>query len=99
MRWSCMYRAQLHQQDMSVREFPHDSHRLCIKLGILSHRNRGGLWDRHKWKLALMNESDRQRTIKVPHGLIVDNVRKPGFHYNKDTEFESVMDLLSRNGN
>jgi hypothetical protein len=95
MRWSCMYRAQLHQEDMSVREFPHDSHRLCIKLGILSHRNPGGLWDRTKWKLALANESDTQRTIKVPHGLIVDNVRIPGFHYNKDTELEFDLIPLS----
>jgi len=95
MRWSCMYRAQLHQEDMSVREFPHDSHRLCIKLGILSHRNPGGLWDRNKWKLALANESDTQRTIKVPHGLIVDNVRIPGFHYNKDTELEFDLIPLS----
>ena len=95
MRWSCMYRAQLHQEDMSVREFPHDSHRLCIKLGILSHRQPGGLWDRNKWKLALANESDTQRTIKVPHGLIVDNVRIPGFHYNKDTELEFDLVPLS----
>lgn len=95
MRWSCMYRAQLYQEDMSVREFPHDSHRLCIKLGILSHRNPGGLWDRNKWKLALANESDTQRTIKVPHGLIVDNVRIPGFHYNKNTELEFDLIPLS----
>jgi len=98
MRWSCMYRAQLHQEDMTVKDFPHDSHRLCIKIGILSQRQPGGIWDRNKWKLALANESDTQRTIKVPHGLIVDNVRIPGFHYNKEKGMEFDFIPLSHGG-
>lgn len=44
MRWSCMYRAQLQQDDMSVREFPHDTHNLTLKLGILSKRQPGAQW-------------------------------------------------------
>ena len=84
MRWSCMYRSQLHQEDMTVKEFPHDSHSLRIKLGILSQRQPGGLWDRNKWKIAMANEGDTQRSIKVPHGLLVDHVRIPEFHYNKE---------------
>ena len=44
MRWSCMYRAQLHQDDMRVCEFPHDAHNLSLNLGILSQRQPGGRW-------------------------------------------------------
>lgn len=44
MRWSCMYRAQLHQDDMRVCEFPHDAHNLSLRLGILTQRQPGGRW-------------------------------------------------------
>lgn len=79
MRWSCMYRAQLKQDDMRVHEFPHDKHKLTLKLGILSQRQSGGRWDNRKWKLALATESDTQGSIRIPYGLIVDNVKIPGF--------------------
>lgn len=82
-RWSCMYRANLHQSEMSVTQYPHDKHDLCLKLGILSQRQLGGRWDRRKWKLALANESDTQGSIRVPYGLLVDK-QIPGFHYDKD---------------
>ncbi|KAL7533948.1 hypothetical protein ACHAXR_005547 [Thalassiosira sp. AJA248-18] len=79
MRWSCMYRAQLHQEHMMVNEFPHDSHNLTLKLGILSQRQPGGRWDRRKWRLGLANEGDTQGSIRIPFGLIVDNVKIPEF--------------------
>ena len=82
-RWSCMYRANLHQSEMSVTQYPHDKHDLCLKLGILSQRQPGGRWDRRKWKLALANESDTQGSIRVPYGLLVDK-QIPEFHYDKD---------------
>ena len=79
MRWSCMYRAQLKQDDMRVHEFPHDKHKLTLKLGILSQRQQGGRWDNRKWKLALANEGDTQGSIRIPYGLLVDSVKIPGF--------------------
>ena len=82
-RWSCMYRANLHQSEMSVTQYPHDKYDLCLKLGILSQRQPGGRWDRRKWKLALANESDTQGSIRVPYGLLVDK-QIPEFHYDKD---------------
>jgi len=82
-RWSCMYRAQLHQSEISVTEYPHDEHDLCLNLGILSQRQPGGRWDRRKWKLALANESDTQGSIRVPYGLLVDK-QIPGFHNDSD---------------
>ena len=82
-RWSCMYRANLHQSEMSVTQYPHDKHDLCLKLGILSQRQPGGRWDRRKWKLALANESDTQGSIRVPYGLLVDK-QIPEFHHDSD---------------
>lgn len=92
MRWSCMYRAQLHQDEMTVKEFPHDAHRLQIKLGVLSQRQPGERWDRTKWKLALANQRDTQRTIDCPHGLLVENIRMPEFHYDKEAGLD--FDLI-----
>lgn len=92
MRWSCMYRAQLHQDEMTVKEFPHDAHRLQIKLGVLSQRQPGERWDRTKWKLALATERDTQGTIDTPHGLLVENVRMPEFHYDKEAGLD--FDLI-----
>mmetsp|Transcript_42936 Transcript_42936/g.91293 ORF Transcript_42936/g.91293 Transcript_42936/m.91293 type:complete len:465 (+) Transcript_42936:270-1664(+) len=85
-RWSCMYRAQLLQndRDMSVREFPHDEHDLCLKVGIISQRHSGGRWDRRKWKIGLANENDTQGSIRIPYGLMVDHVKIPEFYYEKD---------------
>lgn len=88
MRWSCMYRAKLHQDDMRVNEFPHDAHNLALKVGILSQRQPGGRWDRRKWKLALAQESDTQGSIRVPYGLLVDHVKIPEFEAKSELQFE-----------
>ena len=69
----------LTQDDMKVHEFPHDKHNLTLKLGILSQRQRGGRWDSRKYKLALANESDTKGSIRIPYGLVVDNMKIPGF--------------------
>lgn len=86
MRWSCMYRADLLQDvdDMNVRDFPHDQHNLCLKLGILTGREKGGRWDKNVWKLALANESDTQGSIRVPYGLLVNNTTVRAFHYDDE---------------
>ncbi|KAL9190015.1 hypothetical protein ACHAXT_007226 [Thalassiosira profunda] len=84
MRWSCMYRATLIQEDLRVDQFPHDAHDLSLKLGILSHRSKGKQWDRRLWKLALATKDDAQSCTRVPYGLIVDQARLPGFSFNKD---------------
>lgn len=84
MRWSCLYRAELLQDNMSVHSFPHDEHDLTIKLGIISKREVGDRWDRRKWKLALATEKDSQKTISVPYGVIVDHVEIPCFSYRKE---------------
>ena len=89
MRFSCMYRARLLQESMNVSQFPHDSHDLVLKLGILSQRQPGGRWDRRKWKLGLANESDTQKSVRVPFGVLVDHVSVPGFHVSdRGLEFE-----------
>jgi len=90
-RWSCMYRAQLHQNDISVYQFPHDEHDLVLKLGVLSHRQPGGMWDRRKWRLGLANSGDTQGSIRIPYGVLVDQVKIPGFYTDKDgLNFELV---------
>eukprot|EP00534_Pseudo-nitzschia_fraudulenta_P009519 CAMPEP_0201151214 /NCGR_PEP_ID=MMETSP0851-20130426/12181_1 /ASSEMBLY_ACC=CAM_ASM_000631 /TAXON_ID=183588 /ORGANISM="Pseudo-nitzschia fraudulenta, Strain WWA7" /LENGTH=526 /DNA_ID=CAMNT_0047428023 /DNA_START=255 /DNA_END=1835 /DNA_ORIENTATION=- len=89
MRFSCMYRAQLLQESMNVSQFPHDSHDLVLKLGILAQRQPGGRWDRRKWKLGLANESDTQGSVRVPFGVLVDHVAVPGFQISdRGLEFE-----------
>jgi len=89
MRFSCMYRARLMQESMNVAQFPHDSHDLILKLGILSQRQPGGRWDRRKWKLGLATESDTQGTVRVPFGVLVDHVAVPGFRISdRGLEFE-----------
>ena len=71
--------------------FPHNKHDLTIKLGIISKREVGDAWDRKKWKLALAVETDSQKTIRVPHGVIVDHVKIPGFTYHDQSlQFELV---------
>ena len=89
MRFSCMYRAKLMQESMNVAQFPHDSHDLVLKLGILSQRQPGGRWDRRKWKLGLANESDTQGSVRIPFGVLVDHVAVPGFRISdRGLEFE-----------
>ena len=89
MRFSCMYRARLQQDSMNVSQFPHDSHDLVIKLGILAQRQSGARWDRRKWKLGLASESDTQGSVRIPFGVLVDHVRVPGFQISeRGLEFE-----------
>lgn len=83
MKWSCLYKASLAQEHLHVGNFPHDSHDLVLRLGVLKHRQNRKRWDRRRWKLALATADDTQDTIRVPHGLVVDHVRVPGFSCNK----------------
>lgn len=64
--------------------FPHDKHDLVLKLGIMKHRQKDRRWDMKKWRLGLAEEGDSQKTIRVPHGLIVDHVEVPGFSFEKE---------------
>ena len=83
-RWTAMYRATVLQKDVGVENFPHDMHDVEIKLAILSQRSLGRQWDSRFWKLDLATEDDSQYSTRVPYGLIVDQVKIPGFAYNKD---------------
>ena len=80
---------------MTVENFPHDEHELSIQLGILAQRQPGGRWDKNKWKIALASESDSQESIRIPHGLLVDNIRVPGFSYDKDRGLDFQLVPLS----
>ena len=83
MRWTCMYRVDLFQADhMTVEQFPHDWHKLKIKIGILAHRGPGGRWDRRQYPLALATESDSRGSTRVPYGLVVEHVTIPDFDYS-----------------
>ena len=84
MKWSCLYKASLAQEHLHVGNFPHDSHDLVLRLGVLKHRQNRKRWDRRRWKLALATAEDTQDTIRIPHGLVVDHVRVPGFSCNKN---------------
>lgn len=91
MRWSCLYKASMAQEHLHVGAFPHDAHDLVLRLGILKHRQNRKRWDRRRWRLGLAGEEDVQDTIKVPHGLVVDHVRVPGFGYRpKGLRFDIV---------
>lgn len=83
MRWSCMYRAMLFQEHWEVQNFPHDEHEISLRLAVLAHRQTGSMWDRQVWKLALATSDDSQGSVRVPHGLAVDQVSIPEFQYNK----------------
>jgi hypothetical protein len=83
MRWSCMYRATVCQEHWQVENFPHDTHEISLRLAILAHRTPGAVWDRNVWKLALATPEDSQGSVRVPHGLVVDQVAIPEFQYNK----------------
>lgn len=84
MRWTCMYRATLIQENMSVEAFPHDRHDLTLKLAVLAHRSKGNQWDRDVWKISLANEHDSRGSTAVPHGLVVTQVKVPQFEYNRN---------------
>ena len=71
MRWTCMYRSTLIQENMSVKAFPHDRHDISLKLAILAHRGKGRQWDRDVWKIGLATENDSQGSTQVPYGLVV----------------------------
>ena len=91
MKWSCLYKASLAQEHLHVENFPHDSHDLILRLGVLKHRQNRKRWDRRRWKLALATAEETQDTIRVPHGLVVDHVKVPGFRCNKkDLKFDVV---------
>lgn len=82
-RWTCMYRATVMQEQLTVQEFPHDCHAIALELAILTHRRAGQRWDRRFWKLGLATEEDvrdSRKALRVPHGLVVDHVRIPEFH-------------------
>lgn len=83
MRWTCMYRATLFQDQWEVDNFPHDEHDITLRLAILAQRESGAQWDRHVWKLDLARESDSMGSVRVPYGLVVDHVKIPEFQYNK----------------
>mmetsp|Transcript_14837 Transcript_14837/g.32897 ORF Transcript_14837/g.32897 Transcript_14837/m.32897 type:complete len:466 (-) Transcript_14837:175-1572(-) len=96
MRWSCLYKVSLlqAQEDMKVDNFPHDQHKLTLKLGILTDRQKGGKWDHTKWKLALAKESDTKHSIRIPHGMIVDHVKIPQFSYDRDRGLDFCLTPL-----
>lgn len=94
MRWSCMYRATLLQEDLKVDNFPHDQHDITLKLAILAHRGRGQFWDRSVWRLALATEEDSRGSTRVPHGLIVDQVKIPEFILSKKALCFNIRPLL-----
>ena len=83
LRWTCMYAARLFQADhIRVDQFPHDTHNLKLKLGILAHRGRNERWDRTKYPLALATDDDSMGSTRIPHGLVVDHVTIPDFTYD-----------------
>ncbi|KAG7341736.1 hypothetical protein IV203_023689 [Nitzschia inconspicua] len=82
-RWTAMYRATVLQSDVDVEHFPHDLHNVQLKLAILSHRSKNRTWDATVWKLALATEADSQYSTRIPYGMIVDQVKIPGFAFNR----------------
>jgi hypothetical protein len=100
MKWTCLYKASLLQDNMQVAEFPHDSHDLVLRLGILKHRQRKKRWDKNKWKIDLATRDDTDGTISNPYGTIVDHVKVPGFSYgSEELQFELIpLDFGSQSG-
>lgn len=85
LRWTCMYSARVFQADhIRVDQFPHDSHEIKLKIGILADRGRNERWDSTKFPLALATEDDSMGATRVPHGLVVDHVTIPDFTYDPD---------------
>lgn len=94
MRWTCMYRATLIQEDIRVDNYPHDKHAIILKLGILQNRGKGARWDRNVWKMALATEYDSQGSTREPHGLLVDHVKIPEFKIDKKTGLNFQLKYL-----
>lgn len=91
MRWTCMYSAILFQPQMSVRDFPHDSHDILLKVGVLAHRCMGGRWDRSLHPLKLADERDSHGSTAIPHGLIVEHCHMPDFAFkSSDLRFDFI---------
>mmetsp|Transcript_672 Transcript_672/g.843 ORF Transcript_672/g.843 Transcript_672/m.843 type:complete len:448 (+) Transcript_672:171-1514(+) len=82
MRWTCMYKAVIVQENWRLDKFPHDHHDISLKLGILAHRMPGGHWDRKNWELTLATEADSRGSTRVPYGLCVDSLRIPEFMHD-----------------
>lgn len=84
MRWTCMYSADLFQDELGVENFPHDCHALSVKVAIQDHqRAPGERWDRRVWKVALATEDDTLDTSgRDPEGFVVANLRVHDFEYN-----------------
>ena len=57
--------------DNCTRDFPHP------------YSSSSVVSDRRKWKLGLANESDTLGSIRVPYGLMVDNLTIPEFEADK----------------
>jgi len=94
MRWTCMYRATLMQDHWRMDSFPHDEHKIAIKLAILAHRNKpGAAWDKRRWKLALATVDDSQGSTSIPYGLIVEVVSIPGFSFAQDNDNAGGLDF------
>ena len=98
MRWTCLYKATLMQQNMRLDNFPHDEHVLSLKLGILVHRRAGSRWDRRQYRLDLATEDDSQHSTRVPHGLIVEHARVPDFTFNPQEGLDFQFVPLSFGG-
>ena len=98
MRWTCLYKATLMQQNMRLDNFPHDEHVLSLKLGILVHRRAGSRWDKSFYQLDLATEDDSQHSTRVPHGLIVEHARVPDFTFDPEEGLQFQFVPLSMGG-
>uniref|UniRef100_A0A8J9X1G5 Uncharacterized protein n=1 Tax=Phaeodactylum tricornutum TaxID=2850 RepID=A0A8J9X1G5_PHATR len=94
MRWTCMYRATLIQEHWRVDDFPHDEHEISLRMAVLAHRQPGSQWDRRIWKLSLATADDSQGSVRVPYGLVVDQVSIPEFSYNKNDGLSFAFEPL-----
>eukprot|EP00797_Seminavis_robusta_P036871 Sro954_g224370.3 (375) ;mRNA; r:33375-34499 len=94
VRWTCMYRATVVQDRLSVHQFPHDCHTIALELAILSNRRAGQRWDRRFWRLGLATEDDvrvSRKALQIPYGLVVDHVRIPEFHFHRHQPQQPAM--------
>mmetsp|Transcript_19521 Transcript_19521/g.29373 ORF Transcript_19521/g.29373 Transcript_19521/m.29373 type:complete len:511 (+) Transcript_19521:48-1580(+) len=99
LRWTCMYNAVLTQGDhMFVGNFPHDSHLLELRLGVLCDRGKGRRWDHTVYPLMLATEADSQGSSRIPCGMIVDHVRVPDFVFDANHLRFEMLPMLSFGG-
>jgi len=92
MRWTCMYSSTLMQEEVDVKNFPHDHHVIRLMVGLKDqHREEGAVWDRRKWKLALATEEDTLDNSLSPKGFLVNLLRVPGFVYNRGLEVGMIQ--------